>query len=277
MADMGKTEIDAVSLESISAFIQAELKQKSVLYPTVQQFAAPAGADMIKIPRAGGFTSESKAENTSLTAQVLTFATDDLLLDKHEAVLTRLEDFANLQASPNVVEEILKRMASEIAYAIDTDVVACLEATSASAPDHRIAYADATSLKKADVLEAKKLLAIQNVPFAECFMAISPASEASLLAVDDFVHADKYGSSQAVMNGELGRLYGCRVIISNQIADAKTIVYHPTHVAFAMQQSLSFETQRDLPNVATEYLAHQVYGCKTLDSGKRGVMLGTAS
>jgi hypothetical protein len=168
-------------------------------------------------------------------------------------------------------------MSTELALQIDKDIEAELRLTSAAAPDHRLDYADATSLKKADLLVARRLLHEQNVPFNECYIGVSPASEVSLLAVDDFVHVDKYGSSDAIMNGEIGRLYGARVIMSNVFDDARTLIWHPTHTAFAMQQNLTFKTADDLPNVAKEYLAVQVYGAKVLDAGVRGVLLGSAS
>lgn len=280
MADMGLTEVDASIMDEVSMMVQAELKQKSMLIPLVQNFTAGKGMDTIKIPRAGGFTAESKAENTALTAQVLTFATDDLVMNKHKAVLVRLEEIAALQARPDVVGEILARMSSELALQIDKDIVTQLEATSASSPDHRVAYANSgtdNTFQKADILAARQLLHVQNVPFSECYIGVSPASEVALLGITDFVHADTYGSANGVVNGELGRLFGARVIMSNVFADAKTIIWHPTHVAFALQQALTLKVQDDLDNVATKYLASQLYGAKVMDAGKRAVLLGTAT
>lgn len=277
MADMGLTEVSAAVAKQVSTFVQAELKQKSVLIPLVQNFTAAPGIDTIKIPKAGGFTAEDKAENTALTAQVITFSTDDLALDKHKAVLVRLEEIAQIQATPDVVGAILSRMSSELAYKIDVAIAAQLELTSASAPDHRLAYADATSLKKADLLAARALLHAQNVPFNECYIGVSPASEVSLLAIADFVSVDQYGSNAPVVMGELGRLFGARVVMSNVFATAKTVIWHPTHCAFAMQQALNFKTQDDLENIAKMYLASQIYGTKVLDSGKRAVLLGSAT
>lgn len=277
MADMGLTEVSAAVAKQVSTFVQAELKQKSVLIPLVQNFTAAPGIDTIKIPKAGGFTAEDKAENTALTAQVITFSTDDLALDKHKAVLVRLEEIAQIQATPDVVGAILSRMSSELAYKIDVAIAAQLELTSASSPDHRLAYADATSLKKADLLAARALLHAQNVPFNECYIGVSPASEVSLLAIADFVSVDQYGSNAPVVMGELGRLFGARVVMSNVFATAKTVIWHPTHCAFAMQQALNFKTQDDLENIAKMYLASQIYGTKVLDSGKRAVLLGSAT
>lgn len=278
MADMGKTEVAAVVEERISAEIQMQLIEMSKLVPTVANYSqyAMKGNDTVKIPRAGDFTVDDKVENTAVTPQVLTYATDDLLLDKSKVIQVLLEDDAELEALPDIVSDIIGRMARQLALQVDTDIVAQLELTSAAAPDHRIAYANATDLGKADILEARRLLHEQNVPFNECYIGVSPASEKALLAISDFVHADTYGSAAGIQNGELGRLYGGTVIMSNEFDDAKTMVWHPSHVGFALHKSPNFETDRQLDKLANLYSIHQKYGTKVLDAGVRGVLLGTA-
>ena len=280
MADMGKTEVDAVSQELVSAFVQKQLIQSAKLMPLVQNFAAGPGIDLIKIPRTGDFTADTKTENTALTAQVLTMAADSLPLDQYKAILTRLEDNAGLQSTPNVVKEIVERQARQLALDIDTYIVTKLEAASAAAPDHRVAYDNsgtADTLGQADILTARELLHIQNIVFSECFIGVNPASESNLLAIDSFVHADTYGDARGIRNGELGRLYGAPVIMSNEFDEKKTIVWHPTAVAFARQMDPKVEHQRaPLGYLADDFAMSNLYGAVTLDSGKRQVMLGTA-
>jgi len=276
MADMGVTEVAATIQETVSAIIQEQLIENSKLMDKVQNFPAQKGENTIKIPRAGNFSVDDKVENTAVTAQVLTYATDDLLLDKHKVIQVVLEDAAEVEAMPDVVSDIVGRMGRQLALQIDTDLVAQLELASAAAPDHRIAYAGA-ALGKADILDARELLHIQNVRFNECWIGVSPASEAALLAIDDFVHAEKYGSSEGLVNGELGKLYGARVVMSNEFDDLKTIVWHPSAVAFARQIMPKFEQDRVVDKLADLFSLSQKYGVKVLDSGKRQVMLGTAA
>jgi len=276
MADFGVTESVAVAHVQIAESIQLYLQEQSKLLDKVTVYPVAKGDNSVKIGRAGGFTVGDKSENTAVTAQVITYAADTLSLDQHKVIQVRLEDIANIQARPDIIRDILMRMGHDMAYKVDQLIITKLEAASASAPDHRIAYAGAT-LGKADLLAARSLLHIQNVPFSECWIGVSPAAENSLLAIDDFVHVDKYGSSAGLVSGEIGKLYGARVIMSNGFADLKTIVWHPTAVAFAMQKQPSFDQMRDLPNLATLYSVDALYGSATLDSGKRQVMLGTAA
>lgn len=278
MADMGLTEVSATVQQTVADMVQEYLIQEAVLMERVMNIPSKPGEDRVKIPRSGDdFTADTKAENTALTAQTITYTTDDLLLDKHKAVQVRLEDIANVQSMIEVLPDIIPRMVKTLALDIDTQIVVQLEAASAAAPDHRLAYDNATSLGKTDLLNARQLIHEQNLRFNECFIGVSPASEKNLLAIDDFVHVDKYGSSDGLVNGELGRLYGARVVMSNEFDDAKTIVWHPTAVAFSRQVQPKFETDRDLPNLADLVSLSHLYGTIVLDAGVRQVVLGTAT
>lgn len=278
MADFGLTEVDAVSAQLIESLVQKFLIQEAKLMPLVQNFSGPKGAKSIKIPRGGSLTADTKVENVAATAQTFVYAQDELLLNLHKVIQVVLEDSAQIQATPDIVSDIIERMAKTLALDIDTSIVSILETPSAAGPDHRLAYANATSLGKADLLVARKLIHAQNLNFNECFIGVNPVSEADLLAVDDFVHVDKYGANaDGLRNGELGRLYGAPVIMSNEFDALKTIVWHPTMMAFARQIEPKFERFRDVPKLADLYSFSNLYGVKLLDSGVRGVMLGTAA
>jgi len=278
MADMGFTEVSATTEEIVSSLIQDELIAKSILIPTVTDFSnmAEKGVNVIKVPRAGSFTADSKSENTPLVAQIITYATDDLALDQHKAIQVRLEDFANIKAKPDVVADIISRMGSKLALDIDEFLYERLKEASAAAPDHRIAYAG-SSIAQEDILEARKLLNDQNVPMDNRFLLINPASEKSMLLIDDFVRADSYGDARGLRNGELGRIYGMTVLMSTVVGTLESIVYHTSAVGYARQISADFETDRDSPNLATLYSLSNLYGAVTFDSGKRQVLVGTAT
>lgn len=282
MADMGLTEVAATVQQTVSDMVQEYLIQEAVLMPLVMNIPSRPGEDRVKIPRSGDdFTADSKSENTSLTAQTITYTTDDLLLNNHKAIQVRVEDRADVQSMIALLSDIVPRMVKTLALDIDTAIVAQLEAASASAPDHRLAYANSgtdNTLGKTDLLEARRLIHEQNLRFSECYIGVSARSEANLLSIDDFVHVDKYGATAAgLANGELGRLYGARVIMSNEFDDLKTVIWHPSAVAFSRQVNPKFEEDRDLPNLATLYSLSHLYGTIVLDGGKRQVLLGTAT
>lgn len=278
MADvlLGKTEVDAVSAELIADLTQSFLIQEAKLLPSVLDYSALAGPgmDKIKIPKAGGFTVNDKTENTAVESQAITWSTDDLALDKHKVIQVLVEKYAQLQGGGRVVADIAERAGKALALQIDTDIIAALVATSASSPDHRIALAGA-SFAEADILEARKLLNDQNVPLADRFLVIPTAYEKAALGLANLIQQDRYSGNMAIMTGEIGMAYGFRILVHTGATYA--VAYHKSHVAVAIQQGLTYDFDKDLPNLATRHSFDQIYGVKVLDSGKRGVLIGSAS
>lgn len=273
----GKTEIDAVSAELISSMTQMYLVQEAKLLPTVLDFSALAGPgmDKIKIPLAGGFTVGDKTENTAVEAQSLTYSTDDLALDKHKVVQVLVERYASLQSQVNMLQDMSMRAGKGLAAKLDSDIYDALVATSASAPDHRVAYAAGSATTEADLTNARKLLNVQNVPLEDRFYGINPADEKAILGIANFIQSERYGSSLPIVKGEIGMAYGFRIIMHN--AFTYNVAWHKAHVAVAIQQGLRFLSQLDLANIADRYSFDQVYGVKTLQAGIMGVKVGSAS
>lgn len=269
------TEISATSRALISSVVQETLKQKSVLLPTVMDISPQVtpGAKSVDLPRRGEFASESKAENTAYNKQVITFAADSLLLNKHEGVFVSIEKIGELQSAVDVKAEVIKEMAAELSLQLDKDLLTEIKSVSAAAPDHRVQFANTptNTIQQTDLLEARRLLNVAKVPM-ERTLLIPPDQEKAMLLISDFVRAETYGASvPALQTGEIGRIYGMTVVMHTELVAAEFLVYHKSHVAFARQMQLNFDTDKDLENSAELMLMEQIYGTKVLDSGKRAV------
>lgn len=205
MADMGVTEVSATSQDVIASIVQETLKQSSLLLPTITDYSsfATKGADAVSIPRRDQFSAADKSENSSLTAQAMTFSVDQIPLTKHKAILARLEKIASVQAMVNVEAELIREMAEELALQIDKDIITQLQAPSASAPDHRIQFDNTptNTLGDADFLEARRLLNVQNVRQDDRWCLVGPDQEKNALSVANFIEQDKYGPNMAIMKG----------------------------------------------------------------------------
>jgi hypothetical protein len=275
MADMGVTETAATAAELIAAIVQSQLIAKSKMIGCVRDESARAvkGAASIDFPRTGDLTPDAKAENTGSTAQVLTFAADTLSLDQHFHTLVKLEDKASIQSSVNVELEIQERAGRGMAKKVDTYIYEALrDGASASNPDHILDHYSASgTITRTKILQARTLLNLQNVPDEDRFMLIGPNQEAELLDIDQFVSAEKYGSRDALLNGEIGRLFGFTVVMSTVCEDNKTLYWHRDACVFANQLAPKWETFRDVVLLADVYSLSQLWGAKVLDSGKRHV------
>lgn len=280
MADAltGKTEVQATVEERVSTRVQEVLTATAVMPGTLENFPAENGIDTIKIPRFGNFTVDTKSENTAVDAQVNAFSTDDLALDQHKVIQFLVEDIASVQAKVAVTARYIDQAGRDLAANLDLDLIDTLESgVSAAAPDHRIAYANATDLQKVDILEAKRLLGVQNVRLENRFLLIAPGSEKSLLNISEFIRVNESGTEAGLRNGQIGRLFGFTVIMSSQAEDLKTLAYHSSTMALSRQISMKTEQDRDLANLADRWSVSHLYGRQVLDDGKRVVMLGTAA
>lgn len=277
MAEISYTELSATSMAIVSALVQETLKQKAILLPTISDYSsfAQKGASSVKVPRRTQFAAADKAENTDLTAQEITFAVDEILLSKKKAIYAKVELQPEYQSVVNVQAEVIQEMAAELALQVDKDIITQLLATSAAAPDHRIQYANTPTdtIQQTDILEARRLLNVQNCPLTDRYMVIHPTQEKAMLLLSDFVRADSYGSPNGLREAELGRIYGFTVLMHNSMTNPNSLFYHKSHVGYATQMQPQFDSDKELKSVSMQYLMHLLYGVLVLDSGKRGVLI----
>jgi hypothetical protein len=279
MADalMGVTETSAAALANVASVAQMYLQQKSKLLPTVSNFShlAVPGAASIKLPRSGGFTVGDKNENTAVDSQIITYAADTISLDQHRVVQFLLEDIADKQSMVGVTQDGIMKASADLAYDIDAKIKAEFDNASTSAPDHVIQYNDATNedMELTDVLAMRKLLIDQNIDPRECFLGVGSVQEKNMLLIDNFISAEKYGSNEPILNGEIGKIYGMRVIVSNVFSTTDSYAWHPSSVGFAMQQAVRVQREYDLANLAWRYSLDYIGGFEILDAGKRVVKI----
>jgi N4-gp56 family major capsid protein len=275
------SDVSATALDPISAMVQMFLSQHAVLLPSIMDATSSVGPgqDSASYPRGVGFTAETVPDDdtTLLQAQVSTWAVDKMDLDQHKAVLVALKDRANIQSVVNQIGEVQIRSGQAIVDAIEAAIYAALAATSASAPDHRVVFDTSGVIALSDLSNAAYLLDVQNVPQDDRFVVINPKQKKQIRNLGDFTDASKYGNNSVLMTGEIGEIFGFKILATNACTVDRAVAYHRTHAVFAMQQALRFKMQDDLDQVATKCLMTALYGVKTLDSGKRGVLMGSAT
>ena len=281
MADalMGVTETSANALANVASLAQSFLIQQSVMLPTVTNYSALAvpGANSIKLPRSGRFSVSDKQENVSVDAQTISYEADTISFS-HRTIQFLIEKIAAKQSLVDVATDSVMKATKALALDVDQKIIAQLLLASASAPDHRINFIDTATdvVAKGDVLAARKLLIDQNVNPRECFIGVGSEKEAELLALDNFIDASKYGSSSPIMLGEIGMIYGMKVLVHTSISD-QMLVWHPSAVGFGFQQEIEMDFDKDLANIGTRYSLDYIFGASVLDGGKRNVLVDSTN
>jgi len=270
------TETSAVGVDLIAAMVQSYLSENAVLIPSILDVSneVEPGAKSVSIGRHTGLTAESLTEGSSYTAQKFTWSADQLIFNKHEGVRTNLTTKAAAQSTKDQEANILTASIEALAQKLEAQVYTALADVSGATPDHKVALDTADTLSYEDILNARRLLNKQSVPKDNNrFLAINSDQEMDILGLDKFSSADKYGNNIPLLTGEIGRILGFRVLVTENVTASTALAYHSSHAVFARQKEITWFSQFDPDYSYTKYLLETMYGLKTLDSGKRGVLL----
>ena len=276
MADVltGVTETVAAAHEEVSKIAQEYLIQQAKMAPLVTDYSSLAvpGSNSIALPIAGGFTVGDKGENTAVDAQTSAFTKDQIALDQHRVVQFLIEDISGWQSNVNVLKEYIMRATKDLALDMDEKIIAQLRLASASTPDHQIKFNDTVNedVELVDILNARKLLIDQNLDPRECYLGVGSDKERDMLLIENFISAEKYGSNQPIAAGEIGSVYGMKVIVHTSLT-AEMISWHPSAVGYGIQSGTRYQTEKDLANLATRHSLDYLAGFEVLQGGKYSV------
>lgn len=268
MADavLGNAETSALRQDLIAAMVQRELIDEAVLAPgvmDVSQFAEPS-AKSIEFPKAGSFTVQKKQEDEEAQAQTVTYATDSLPLDQEAVVQWVLPKRSSLQSRPNLVADTVGRAARAHARQVDVDLRDAMIAGAANT------VTLSGSFGREEITEMRKNIRADKFPMRDLTLAISEDFEEAMLNVSDFINADAYGSSQPIQEGEIGKVFGVKVVVSTLLtaaAGARALMWHKESIALGFQSGPDFDSDKDLKNLGTRYSLDQLYGYKVLQAG----------
>lgn len=280
MATIGVTDAGSTRQALVSSIVQEVIAEKAQLLPLVLDYSGQAqeGSQSLGIPRRGTFSAGSAvAEDASLTGQAMTFGVDTIAFD-HYAIRAEISDMARVQSSVDIPAEVVRELGEAMARKVDDLILAQLKLASSSTPDHILPYTDATNddIELADITNCRKLLRSNGkVMFNDDrnFLLVSPEQEEYLLKLDNIIDASKYGSEVSIQSGEVGKVFGFRVVVSDLLDADESIAFHSSACAFAAQQNFKLEFDRDLSKLNDVYVMSMIGGAKVLAEGKRNVFL----
>lgn len=117
--------------------------------------------------------------------------------------------------------QLLTRAASEAAYKLADAVDQYLAGLMTTGAGNTVAAVDVTSATPGGaynvVLKLKLALDKANIPQDGRFLIVAPDFYAVLLSDPRFVDASQYGTNAPIMNGEVGRVLGFSVMVSNNV------------------------------------------------------------
>lgn len=272
MADAihGNTELGATKQDLIASVAQRELRESAVVAPTVMDVSrfAVKGAQSISFPKLDSFTAIDRASATAGDATVLTSTADKLDLDQCAYVAWIIDSCDAVQSTLDFQMEAARRAASAHARFVDSAVITELETVG----DPTATTGD---ISKSIILEMREALCGRNANLNELKLLVGCDQESVLLGLADFVRPDTYiANSTVAESGQLGRIYGIPVVVSNLVAANSYYMYESSGIAIGFQQSprMSDQGANEYGSGARRYALDQLFGVKGMQLGVNGVL-----
>ena len=169
----------------------------------------------------------------------------------------RITDEAILSGYGDPLGQASKQLAKAIASKVDSDVMACLDEIGPEMTINKALSAEVVSealVKFGEDIEGQKVL------------LISPAQLHALKQDPTWLSVQELGK-EALVEGAIGQIHGCDVVISNRVDGANYIV-KPGAVAIYLKRETSLETER-IPSIrATELTVDKHYTVHLADVTK---------
>ena len=192
---------------------------------------------------------------------------DDIPLTKLAATSTEVKvkkagkgveitDEAILSGYGDPVNEIAKQLLVSIASKVDNDVLELFKTAQTTA-------AVAGGFNKYAVVDM--MAEFGEDMDGEMSLIINPAQLAILRKDPDFVEVM---AGQKIISGEMGQIFGCRVVVSNKVADNEAFLVKPGAVNILLKRNVAVEADRNIVNKTNIFVVDEHYGVYIADQSK---------
>lgn len=176
---------------------------------------AQAG-DKVNITNFADPSTRAYTKNGSITWDLLTDATQQLVIDQSDYFAFKVDDIDRRQAMGGFIEEATRGAAYNLAA--DTDAFVSGLMVAGAGTD--LGQSTRTKADAYDLLvEMRTSLTRTNTPAAGRWVVVPPEFYALLLQDDRFIRADASGTVAGLRNGFVGRAAGFDVIESNSVVE----------------------------------------------------------
>jgi len=112
----------------------------------------------------------------------------------------------------------------------------------------------------------KAVTAVKARKWRPQFIVIHPNALGGILKSNMFIDAAKYGTNEPIVNGEIGKIAGLKVLVTTQMPDGAALVIDPTRAAwFAVRRRLDMKRWDNPATDSIELYFYVEYGVKVTD------------
>lgn len=167
----------------------------------------------------------------------------------------QISDEAILSAHGNPEDEIAKQLLMAIAGKVDNDCAAEFRKATMNV--------EAAAFDKYVIVD---MMAKFGEDIEDEMTAMINANHLATLRHDkDFV---EIMAGQRVISGEMGEIFGCRVVVSNKVADNEVFLVKNGAVEILLKRNVAVEADRDIVNKTNVYVVDEHYAVYLKDESK---------
>ena len=198
--------------------------------------------------------AEDVAEGAEVGIAQLTATSTDVKVKKAGKGV-EVTDEAVLSAYGDTVNEIGRQLLMSIAGKVDNDCAAAF----------RQATMEVTATKFDKYVISDMMAKFGEDLEEDMTVLINPAHLATLRRDKDFVEVN---DGMVIMNGEVGRLFGCRIVISNKVKATEAFLVKAGAVKILMKRNVMVEADRDIKRKVNTYVVDEHYVAYLEDESK---------
>ena len=146
---------------------------------------------------------------------------------------------AQLQSLP-FMDSLREKMIYSIMKKMQADIISAIS-PSTSSPDHVISYTSGTTMALADILAAKELLDLQNVPEDNRHVVMGAAQVNDLFNISGFTSRDYILAGSPMTTGKIATPVAGFMIDSTTVVGNTSYFFHPSFMTMAVQEQLNIE------------------------------------
>jgi N4-gp56 family major capsid protein len=213
--------------------------------------------------------AEDVAEGENVTFGELGYRTVEVPVKKAGKGV-KITDEAILSGYGNPVDEIAKQLLMAIAGRVDEDCVNAFRNGSINLT-HGEADEKLDTIQTVDGKEFGKNMIIDMIAkFGEdieedMVLLVNPIHLAILRKDEAFVHVM---DGQAIISGEIGQIFGCRVVVSNKVKANEAFLVKAGAVEIIMKRNVAVEADRDIVNKTNIFVVDEHYAVYLKDATK---------
>ena len=265
MADTGIADINATIETVVSALTTRTLIQNSVALamPGIWDRSGEIhpGMDQLDMFVLAELAEQTVSETGSaMTPQTITPSSQSLVLDQHKSIPFSITKRASLQSKLALLSQTIENGVRTLAVGLDDFVLA--EGVSNAKTSDVTAASDGLDA----IRRAGKQFDEDNVPKEGRAIAASPGFMYDLvLANNNVIRANEYGSSEPIAKAAVVSLYGFMVFesSSSSLADDGFLAVGMEALCFARQRAVEFQQQEQVLSQKDDYTLTHLYGAQT--------------